>query len=517
MVEKLRNFGESQENIAAYKAMITKLQRPFDELETEYKCLEYFKKIGSYIPPEEIKINCKDVLIGKKKGTVSIEKKITIQFIPLRNVLKKFFEQPRIFQETMNYNDSLNKYNLLISNIIQADNWKLKKESFDDRLVLPMLLYQDDFETNNPLGTHRGIGKIGGVYIVIPCLPPSIQSKTENIFLLTLYKYSDQMDVSLHDIFAKAMEELQFLEQKGISISTSSGLVDVYFSLAGVIGDNLAVHTILGFMKSFSANFPCRVCLINNSEINSVLKTSMCQLRTEENYLQLLTMNQPSLTGIAGPSVLSKLTSSSTINLITVDIMHDILEGICEYDLGLLLYHYVVTKKFFTCEDLNNKINGFYYGDEIRNKPREINMIKLKNKHIKMSTSEMLCFLRNIGLLIGHYIPTDDQHWKIVIVLKEILDIITATVVHGDLADHLESLIEEYLELVTLLFPEYAEVLKLLVDRERERRNMAMIDELEHNELKESVICVDTPIANEAKKESYIWPDEAVLLFLEIY
>ncbi|KYN06010.1 hypothetical protein ALC62_03051 [Cyphomyrmex costatus] len=62
------------------------------------------------------------------------------------------------------------------------------------------------------------------------------------------------------------------------------------------------------------------------------------------------------------------------------------------------------------------------------------------------------------------------------------------------------------------------EVLKLLVDRENERRSMAMInEEQERNISEESVICVDTPIADEAKKESFIWPDEAVLLFLEIY
>ncbi|KYN02025.1 hypothetical protein ALC62_07138 [Cyphomyrmex costatus] len=42
-------------------------------------------------------------------------------------------------------------------------------------------------------------------------------------------------------------------------------------------------------------------------------------------------------------------------------------------------------------------------------------------------------------------------------------------------------------------------------------------EEQERNISEESVICVDTPIADEAKKESFIWPDEAVLLFLEIY
>ena len=133
-----------------------------------------------------------------------------------------------------------------------------KKKLFGDRCVLPMFLYQDDFETNNPLGSHKGIGKVGGVYVVLPCLPPFLQSQIENIFLLLMYKSFDQKYVSLRKIFSKAVQELIFLEEKGISIETSTVAKQVHFSLAGVIGDNLEVNTTLGFMKSFSSNLFCR-------------------------------------------------------------------------------------------------------------------------------------------------------------------------------------------------------------------------------------------------------------------
>ena len=55
-----------------------------------------------------------------------------------------------------------------------------------------MFLYQDDFETNNPLVSHKCIGKDGGVYVELPFLPPFLQSQTENIFLLLMYKSFDQ-------------------------------------------------------------------------------------------------------------------------------------------------------------------------------------------------------------------------------------------------------------------------------------------------------------------------------------
>ncbi|KMQ86384.1 hypothetical protein RF55_14639 [Lasius niger] len=57
-------------------------------------------------------------------------------------------------------------------------------------------------------------------------------------------------------------------------------------------------------------------------------------------------------------------------------------------------------------------------------------------------------------------------------------------------------------------------VVKFLVARERERRSMAVINELQVDEPGESA---DASQANEARKEFFVWPDQAVLLFLETY
>ena len=65
-----------------------------------------------------------------------------------------------------------------------------KKASFGD-LVLSLFFYQDDYETNNHLGSHKRIGKVGAIYCFPACLPPQLQSKVDKIFLLTLYKFHD--------------------------------------------------------------------------------------------------------------------------------------------------------------------------------------------------------------------------------------------------------------------------------------------------------------------------------------
>ena len=80
----------------------------------------------------------------------------------------------------------------------------------------------------------------------------------------------------------------------------------MYFKLAGVIGDNLAIHTILGFIKSFSANYPCRFCQIYSKDINSTFTENSFLVRTPQSYNDNILENKQSSMGIAGPSVLSK-------------------------------------------------------------------------------------------------------------------------------------------------------------------------------------------------------------------
>ncbi|XP_057335120.1 uncharacterized protein LOC130673922 [Microplitis mediator] len=269
----------------------------------------------------------------------------------------------------------------------------------------------------------------------------------------TLYKAEDLKHVSLEIMLSHAVEELKFLESDGITITTSSGQTQIYFSLVGVIGDNLAIHSMLGFISCFSSHHPCRFCSINRQEINTIFTESLCDLRTSETYHQDLMKNKPSETGIARQSVLSKIESSTAIDLLTVDVMHDILEGTAEYDLGLILNYFITTAKFFTLDELNNRIESLYYGDEARNKPRTLKKAQINEKYVKMSAAEALCLIKNIGVLIGHFIPRNDPYWKLCILLKEIIDIVTSTVIHFDLCDYLENLISEYLRSLTLLFP----------------------------------------------------------------
>ena len=451
VLNRLSQLGENAENLQAFQQMFHDLQNPFVHIDTEHKCLTHLEKdLEVYFPPEEVTVDPKDF---NERQTISNEstENVRFQFIPLRKCLKVFFEIPGVLDSTLTYLADLENDSSVLLNFTQTENWKSKKQVFGNRLVLPLYLYWDEYETNNPLGSHRGIGKVGAVYAVIACLHPQLQSKVENIFILTLFRSVDLDLIPLHMLFSKAVSELLFLENKGITVSTPDGPQQIYFSVGAFIGDNLAVHCILGFTMGFIANYPCRFCHVKSSDMNMVVKESHCQLRDEQSYKRDLLADNPTATGVVKQSAISDLKSSSTLELMCVDPAHDILEGVLEYDIGFVMFQFIEIDKFITLKELNSRIQNFEYGPNESNKPRPIKPNQIKNKHIKMSASEALCFLRNLGLLIGDLIPRANVHWKLVVLLKEIIDIVFSSVVSYEILDHLESIIAEYLLKLNIL------------------------------------------------------------------
>lgn len=77
--------------------------------------------------------------------------------------------------------------------------------------------------------------------------------------------------------------------------------------------------------------------------------------------------------------------------------MHDLLEGLCNYDMSSILRNFILEFKYFNLETLNNRIQFFDYGpSEIKNRLPLIAELSLKSKNstiCKMSASEMWCFV----------------------------------------------------------------------------------------------------------------------------
>ena len=187
----------------------------------------------------------------------------------------------------------------------------------------------------------------------------------------------------------------------------------------------------------------------------------MFERKTKEMYSQKIREiskdpSKCSTYGIHGPCALNELKFFHTSNNYSLDIMHDIYEGVVPYELCLILKIFMYEKKFFTLNFLNERILLFNYGKlEIKNRPGSIMMDSQKNGSlkIKQKAAKMSCLLRFIPFLIGDKIPEDDPHWNLFCLLSRIVDFVISKNLSLSNTFQLDTLVEEHHLVFKILFP----------------------------------------------------------------
>jgi len=298
----------------------------------------------------------------------------------------------------------------------------------------------------NPLGSYSGIHKMGCVYYTIPATPPEYLSALENIFLAFIFHSTDRGEQQINNktLFSCLITELINLQENGISICVNSTNITIHFALAFILGDNLGLNSLLGFVESFSANYYCRICRSPKSQMQNMLVESIESIRNKKNYESDVQKNNVSETGINSYCVFNEIPNYHVTDNMVCDFMHDVSEGVARYDMALTI-NYLINNKHFSLENLNDRLMLFEYGvTECENKPPTISKTNLNNNCIIMSASEMLCLVRYFGLIVGELVPLSTKIWELYIILRKIVDICCARVLQRECALQLDSLVSEH-------------------------------------------------------------------------
>lgn len=128
-----------------------------------------------------------------------------------------------------------------------------------------------------------------------------------------------------------------------------------------ILGDYLGMHAILGYATSFMANFSCIFCKAIRTHSQQMYFEDITLLRSILGYNIDVQNNDLSTSGIKYECVFNKIPSFHAIQNFSVDIMHDMVEGVCHYDLSAIL-NYILENGFISLEILNNKKKMFDYG-----------------------------------------------------------------------------------------------------------------------------------------------------------
>ncbi|CAG9773530.1 unnamed protein product [Ceutorhynchus assimilis] len=418
---------------------------------SEHKRFKYFENQKSLIKPLPFLIgeefddnqNDKDVILSIKKCEG--------QIINILEVLKQFLELPNILESIIYHIDSETRRSPdIISSLFNGNLWRKIKNINQDKLLLPLLVYFDDYEPGNPLGTQAGVHKIGAIYFSIGGVPPKFASLLDNIFLFGLFFSSDRVKYSNKFVLKPFIDKLTFLEKNGIKVEYEGKSVLVYFSLFLLIGDNLGIHAMTGFSESFSGEFSCRVCLCDKTMCKKLSLENTELLRNELNYNEDV---RNKAHGVREWCFWNQLSNYHNIENISFDIMHDLYEGICRYDMGHILYSLIYEKKYFTLEQLNKRIKYFGHREcDIGNRIPLINDKHIAKRHIIMSSSEMSAFVAYFGFLVGDFVDPQDEYWHFYYTLIQIIHIIIKPIVNKEQLSFLGLLIKEHHEQYILLF-----------------------------------------------------------------
>ncbi|XP_075150892.1 uncharacterized protein LOC142225001 [Haematobia irritans] len=415
---------------------------------TEYKFIKYLKQLKCFFKCRQVAVN-RGVESSLNIINIPHSKEVvhSLQIFPLKDFFSKLFTSTSFLKEmTQNIDIAVNSEYIRQFSQSPFFKEKLQKIRNDDKsLHLPLIIFFDDFEVNNPLGSRAGIQKIGGVYAKIPCLPPRVQSKMSFIFLCMLFYTEDRKLLGNERIFSPLINELNSLSNHAFRIENFK-YNKVFLVPSLFVGDNLGVNSALGFSESFSANYYCRFCTAHRHDTEKMYKLpenlEFLDFEFYSNFIRDPNHSSPS--SIKENSIWNNLNNFHVSSNYAVDIMHDLLEGVCHYDMLLLLGLFINKYKYFSLEELNFRILAFSFDLSVKNKPPLFNSDQLKKSKIKMSASEMLTFIRNFSLLVGDKVPENSKEWKLYLYLREIIDCCFSESVHVELYKYLKYVIERH-------------------------------------------------------------------------
>lgn len=417
--------------------LIHEVSDPFRGVETDHKLFQWLITNDYMQKYTEFTIN-REIGPIYRHGEIGYDDdNVTGCILPLSFQFKKVFEKNDQLIKTLKEQDRLSSQAAdLNCHFINGTLWREKTKGFkqSNKIVLPFFLYIDDAEINNPLSSH--CNPITFLYYSFPLIPDS------EIYLAAVIKAKDYKEYGNEKCLSTLVREIKLIEENGIIISTSEGLKTVYFVLGLVIGDNLGLNCVLGFTGSFNHNFFCRFCKMTKQICNNSVTLNENLLRNRINYAEDVSTKNLSTTGIRESSIFHQISSFHVTTNFAVDVMHDVFEGVCHYNMCHIIKN-LIDKNYFSLYTLNVRKQMFNYGKiEIGNLSPGISDNNLSKFHLKMTAREMMSFVHLFPLMVGDLVPSDDEVWLFLLQFLEIIEILMSFEISRDLTERLKSLIK---------------------------------------------------------------------------
>ncbi|XP_038870264.1 uncharacterized protein LOC120064026 [Salvelinus namaycush] len=160
----------------------------------------------------------------------------------------------------------------------------------------------------------------------------------------------------------------------------------------------------------------------------------------------------PHVYGVKHACLLNSLQYFNTTDTFSVDIMHDILEGVAQLEVKRVLQY--IQANFVTAKDVYGRVHSFNYGyTERRNHPPALKLDDGSND-LCLNAIQSWCLLCNLTLIFGDLVQKDDKYWQLLWLLLQIVNIVFSPILTEGMTIYLTHLIAEHHRLFMYLFPD---------------------------------------------------------------
>lgn len=332
------------------------------------------------------------------------------------------------------------------------DGLKFKNSQFFTHKTLNIFIYQDAAEmVVNALGNATSRHKLLCVYMVLGNLDPHLRCLTENVQLILLCKTKDFSCFGGNRVFRRLIEDIKVLEEEGIVVHGGGFAERVYGSVFTTMNDNLGAHQLAGLVENFStSSYFCRSCYVELDKFKSDW-VQEAEMRTPQTHLLDLQMieNNPSVTpyrGVKADCIFDELRHFKLFHFGAAPcVAHDLFEGWVNYDLFIILKR-LAKENNISAHFIQGRINDVAARLKLNTKI-SIDFSR-KAKNFKAKACDIWHVVQVIPFIfVNKSVDHEDPMLMMLLLIKNITDIVTSPVVSIEQTFLLDSFITEYLEL----------------------------------------------------------------------
>ncbi|XP_021696610.1 uncharacterized protein LOC5564893 [Aedes aegypti] len=408
---------------------------PKGKFRSSYTRKKFFRENFAYVSPVQILL--------QRDGD---HNSCFYYYVPILQTLTSMLNDEKIydaiFREKLSVPHHMTDY---------TDGLKYKNSGFFGRKTLNLFFYQDAAEVVlNAVGNATGRHKLECWYMVVGNLDPHLRCLTDNIQLVLLCKTKDFAYFGTDAILRRLVEDLKTLENSGIIVNGGGYEERIYGSIFITMNDNLGAHQLAGLTENFSrSSYFCRFCYVQHQSFkeNCFMLAEPRTSQSSSQDIQIINCNPSEIPyrGVKAPCILNELTYFNMFHYGSAPcIAHDLFEGWVNSDL-FLIFKKLVKSKSISTNYLQAKINAIF--KQLKIKTKIALDFSRKSKTIKAKACDIWHIVQIIPFLfIKTTVDYNIPEMLMLLLIKQITDIITSPVISKDHVQLLAVLIREYLE-----------------------------------------------------------------------